>query len=132
MGWIAHDAVLVATETWRPGGLPDIDAFRAEMPEEFRQLVIGPVKGAVNDTVFYVFLPDASKEGWDTSDTGDEWRDRFRALFTYQYEDGSSPDDVVSVRFGSVGTSLVIMRPRSHTCFRMTGCICGVRSSNGP
>jgi hypothetical protein len=100
MGWIAHDAVLVATETFRPGGLPDIDAFRAEMPEEFRQLVIGPVEGAANGTVYYVFLPDGSKEGWDTSDEGNEWRKRFRDLFTYQYEDGSSPDDVVSVRFG--------------------------------
>lgn len=101
MGYVAHDAVLVTTETYREGGLPDIDAFRAEMPEEFRRLVIGPVQTAVNGTVCYAFLPDGSKEGWPQSDEGDLWRGRFKALFRFAYDDGSSPDDVVEVRFGA-------------------------------
>lgn len=100
MGYIAHDAVLVVTGDYRPGGLPDIDAFRESMPENFRQLVIGPVQSAANGEILYAFLPDGSKEGWETSDEGEYWREEFRNLFTYRYEDGSSPDDVVSVRFG--------------------------------
>lgn len=101
MGYVAHDAVLVTTETYRAGGLPDMDAFRAEMPPEFRQLVIGPVETAINGTVCYAFLPDGSKEGWGHSDQGDLWRERFKALFQFAYDDGSSPDDVIEVRFGA-------------------------------
>lgn len=94
MGYIAHDAVIVTTADFRPGGLPDMDAFRESMPEEFRRLVIGPIDTAVNMTKCYVFLPDGSKEGWATSYEGDEWREKFCALFN------GSPDDVVAIRFG--------------------------------
>ena len=100
MGYIAHDAVLVVTQDYREGGLPDMDAFRDSMPEHFRHLVIGPIPTAVNGDTLYAFLPDGSKEGWSGSDLGDEWRERFKALFRFAYSDGSSPDDVVSVRFG--------------------------------
>lgn len=100
MGYIRHDAVLVTTETYRDGGLPDMDAFRASLPERWRPLVIGPVEAPVNGTILYAFLPDGSKEWWADSDAGDEYRARFRALFTFAYGDGSSPDDVVTVSFG--------------------------------
>lgn len=100
MGYFRHDAVIVTTEGYREGGLPDIDAFRASLPEEWRQLVIGPVKTYHNGTFIYAFLPDGSKEGWDASDYGDAARERFRSLFRTQYPDGSSADDVVTVSFG--------------------------------
>ena len=100
MGYIAHDVVIATTQDYREGGSPDIDAFRLSMPEEFRHLVIGPIETAVNGTKCYVFLPDGSKEGWDMSDEGDVWRERFKALFRFAYDDDSSPDDVISVRFG--------------------------------
>jgi hypothetical protein len=100
MGYIAHDAVLVVTESYREGGLPDLHAFRSQMPDDLRRLVIGPVETAINSSFAYAFLPDGSKEGWKTSDEADEWRDHFRDLFRFKHEDGSSPDDVVSIRFG--------------------------------
>lgn len=100
MGYIAHDAVIVTTGDHRKGGLPDIDSFRESLPPEFQPLVIGPVKSAVNGYVSYVFLPDGSKEGWDTSDEGDEYRARFVALFNQRYEDGSTSDTWVAVRYG--------------------------------
>lgn len=103
MGYIAHDAVLVTLSGYVRDGehkivMPDIEAFRQSLPEEWRRLVIGPVEAVVNDYWNCAFLPDGSKEGWDTSDQGDEYRERFVALFSAGYEDGSSPFDVVRVK----------------------------------
>ena len=95
MGYIKHDAVIVATNDYRPGGLPDVEAFRQSLPEEWRRLVIGPVTAVANWTAFYAFLPDGSKEGWDTSDEGDTYREQFRALFQK-----TDYDDVVTTSFG--------------------------------
>lgn len=100
MGTYIHDAVTVTTAAWRDGGLPDIDAFRDSLPEEFRQLVIGPVPSCFNGRVSYAFLPDGSKEGWPPSDQGDEYRARFAALFAQQDEDGATCDDTVHIRYG--------------------------------
>lgn len=116
MGYIAHDAVLVSTAEYRAGGLPDVEAFRQSLPEPWRRLVIGPIEAVANFGVFYAFLPDGSKEGWDTSDEGDRYRSQFVALFATAYEDGSSTDDVISVRFGEdfrndVGSQVTIIWP---------------------
>jgi hypothetical protein len=100
MGRIVHDAVIVTTTDYRPGGLPDIDAFRESLPEHFRPLVIGPVPGLVNGYVSYAFLPDGSKEYWGTSNEADEHRQRFVALFDQHYSDGSTHDDAVAISFG--------------------------------
>jgi hypothetical protein len=102
MGYIAHDAVLVTASDYMEGrdGWPDVDAFRQSLPEEWRSLVIGPVRSITNGYLSYAFLPDGSKEGWDTSDQGDEYRQRFAALFLARYSDGSGPFDVVKVRYG--------------------------------
>lgn len=104
MGYIAHDAVLVTVNGYILDGyvqdgpeMPDVDAFRDSLPAEFRPLLIGPVQSAINHYVHYVFLPDGSKEGWPESSAGDEYRD---SLFSFCYEDGSSPFDVVRVRYG--------------------------------
>ena len=102
MGYIAHDAVLVTVSSYmtvRPG-MPDVEAFRQSLPEEWRPLIIGPVQSVINGYVSFAFLPDGSKEGWGTSDQGDEYRQRFADLFSARYEDGSSPFDVVNVRYG--------------------------------
>lgn len=100
MGRIVHDAIVVTTTDYRPGGLPDIDAFRASLPEEFRPLVIGPIPAPLNNYVSYAFLPDGSKEGWGASNEADECRQRFIALFSQQYSDGSTHDDAVAISFG--------------------------------
>lgn len=94
MGYTKHDAVIVTTGAWRKGGLPDVDAFRASMPEEFRPLVVGPIDAAVNGYVSYAFLPDGSKEYWSESDLGDTLRAQFVGLFA------ELGDHVVAVSFG--------------------------------
>jgi hypothetical protein len=98
MGYIAHDAIMVTVSGH--ADMPDVEAFRQSLPEEWRPLVVGPVTSVVNDYLHLVFLPDGSKEGWDTSDQGDEYRQRFADLFSAGYEDDSSPFDVVKVRYG--------------------------------
>lgn len=100
MGYIAHDAVIVTIDPSPRFPAPDIDAFRASLPEEFRPLVVGPIPSVANAYVTYVFAPDGSKEGWEDSDAGDRYREQFKDLFRGAYEDGSSPLDWVHVRFG--------------------------------
>lgn len=106
MGHMAHDAVIVTVSDYvltpAPGrpAMPDVDAYRASLPADWQALVVGPARSITNGYLTYAFLPDGSKEGWDTSDQGDEYREQFAALFSFRYEDGSSPFDVVHVRFG--------------------------------
>jgi hypothetical protein len=106
MGVIIHDAVIVTADGYvrdnrDPPGMPDVGAFRESLPEQWRPLVIGPVQSVINDYVTFAFLPDGSKEGWAASDRGDEYRARFAALFAFAYEDGSSPFEVVHIRYGA-------------------------------
>jgi len=105
MGYIEHAAVIVTVSDYAnddrdlaPG--PKVEAFRESLPEEWRALVIGPVRAVVNGYGTYAFLPDGSKEGWRDSDQGDEYRSQFTAIFAFRYEDGSSPFDAVEVRYG--------------------------------
>jgi hypothetical protein len=100
MGYIAHDAVIVTTNDYRPGGLPDVEAFRQSLPESYRQLVIGPVAAPLNGYISFAFLPDGSKKGWPAAEEASEYRRQFAELFMQRYSDGSSHDDVVSVRYG--------------------------------
>ena len=104
MGYIAHDAVIVTVSDYVYGRemdpRPKLEAFRASLPEEWRPLIIGPVPSLTNGYDTYVFLPDGSKEGWDTSDQGDKYREEFLAIFSPRYDDGSSPFDWVELTYG--------------------------------
>ena len=109
MGYTRHDAVIVTMADYalKPESIGrddipavDLDAFRASLPEDWRRLVVGPVESIVNGYYTAAFLPDGSKEDWDTSDDGIRYRDQFAALFSFTYEDGSTPFDIVRVRFG--------------------------------
>ncbi len=77
----------------------DVEAFRESLPEEWRSLVIGPVKSITNSYSTFAFLWDGSKEGWDTGEQGDAYRQRFLDLFSFAYEDGGSPYRVLSADF---------------------------------
>lgn len=120
MGYDAHHAVVVHIAGWvtMPDiardrvKMPDLDALRAEMPEDFRQLCVGPIPTAINGDYVAVFLPDGSKEGWAHSDIGDLWRARFIDLFAWEFGDGSSPFDVASIRFGGDDPHLAWMKQR--------------------
>ncbi len=104
MGYIEHAAVIVTVSDYANDGDlapgPKVEALRESLPEQWRPLVIGPVRAVVNGYDTYAFLPDGSKEGWRDSDQGDEYRSQFKAIFAFRYEDGSSPFDVVEVRYG--------------------------------
>lgn len=80
MGYIKHDllhAWVFDSENGYASFSERVKQMREEMPPEFARLLIGPVKPVVNGGEQWVFLPDGSKEGWDTSDDGDKWRGRF-------------------------------------------------------
>lgn len=86
MGVIRHEIVIFdATEYGDRASKTEaaVEALKAEMPEEFRQLVIGPVKTRTNGYIWYAMLPDGSKEFWSTSDEANKWREKFKALATY-------------------------------------------------
>lgn len=100
MGYMSHDAVVAVTADFREGGLPDMDKFRESLPPKMARLVIGPIITDPNAYAVYAFLPDGSKEGWADSDAADEARERFKDLFRFRYDDESTPDDWVHVRFG--------------------------------
>ena len=78
MGYVAHDTVLI--ETVGEEREARIVAFRESLPERWRTLLIGPIPGLVNSTSFWAFMPDGSKEYWDTSDEGDVHREAFLSL----------------------------------------------------
>jgi hypothetical protein len=121
MGVIKHDAVIVTVAGFIVDDprMPDVDAFRSCLPEEFRQLLVGPIPSVVNGDVTYFFAPDGSKEGWRPSNEGDHWRSEFIDLFRFRYDDGSSPFVVTAVRYGGDqvyegGAIVTYQQPNAH------------------
>jgi hypothetical protein len=97
---VSHDAIVVTTVEFRPGGLPDMDAFRASLPAAIRPLVVGPIPAPLNGYVSYAFLPNGGKDGRGTSNACTEYRARFAALFDQSFTNGEGVEDVVAVSFG--------------------------------
>jgi hypothetical protein len=105
---VRHNAIIVTASGYVMDGayadipVPDVEGFRASLPESWRRLVIGPVVTQLNGYHNFAFLPDGSYDGWDESDLGDQYRQRFIDLFSFAYEDGSTPFQVVvmEARFG--------------------------------
>jgi hypothetical protein len=111
MGYMRHNAIVVVAHGYvfskeyaspTLPEVPDVEAFRASLPAEWRHLVVGPIKSVMNDYVTFVFAADGSKEGWSASDDGNRYRQQFLDMFRFAYDDGSSPFDVlvVDARFG--------------------------------
>jgi hypothetical protein len=64
-------------------------------------LVTPIIESMVNKTRTFAIVPDGSKEGWDTSDEGDNARDEMvQWLRAQAYSDGSSPFSWVEVQYG--------------------------------
>jgi hypothetical protein len=86
MGYFRHRAAIAAMPM---PGTPEYDAaakaledFRASLPgDDWRALVIGPVRAVIESYPWVVFLPDGSKEEWEESDLGDQLRARFQQIF---------------------------------------------------
>lgn len=109
MGYLRHKAIVAVVPLWLRKdnstehpypGEPDVEAFRASLPELWRPLVVGPVDAVVNGSRMYCFLPDGSHEGYCETEEGDKYRKQFRELFAQVDEDGESLIDVVSIIFG--------------------------------
>lgn len=85
MGYIRNDLLFVHFDSeYQEGGKEvavALETLRSEMPEPFKSLLIGPVHPAANGGEHWLFLPDGSKEGWETSAEGDRWRQRFIECF---------------------------------------------------
>ena len=71
MGYIRHNAI-VAT-AWQDGAADALAAYAAEIGAD---AVAGPE--VVNGYRTVVIVPDGSKEGWSSSDEGDERRQKIR------------------------------------------------------
>jgi hypothetical protein len=104
MGYLAHHTMVFLDEM---GDRPFAEKAREiiaeatkdrgpwEKPESWQALFIeSPLETPVNHGRTYVFFPDASKEGWETSDIGDAIRERLAELAE------SMHIEYVEVRFG--------------------------------
>lgn len=79
MGYIRHQVSIAILHDRDTGAIAAINALRDEMADDTAlvpQCIFGGVK-VVNGYVSYAFLPDGSKEGWNTSDDADRYRERF-------------------------------------------------------
>ena len=93
MGYILHAAIIAPYpsladaklgEPWqrhRTEADAKLAGFLESLPEDWRRLVVGPVEALTNGEAWLTFLPDGSKEGWDLSKEGMEYRIRFGELF---------------------------------------------------
>lgn len=95
MGTIEHQLTVITATDYegqdaRVGRT--IELLKEEMPAKFAALIVGPVPAVINGYVFWVMLPDGSKEGWEDSQEGEVWRLRFARLDPY--------NDAVTIRWG--------------------------------
>lgn len=83
MGYIRHDVVCAIVYETDMDNRPiekAMNELKAEIEKsELAPCLLGPVRGT-NGYESYFFAADGSKEGWDTSDLGDEFRERFKAI----------------------------------------------------
>tara|TARA_R110000751_G_scaffold201489_2_gene306218 strand:- start:571 stop:918 length:348 start_codon:yes stop_codon:yes gene_type:complete len=80
MGTINHDAVL--GHVWNQPDYDKIEDLRKRMTEDLHakeKCLIGPIE-VVNGDVNFAFLPDGSKEWWETSDAHNRYRDEFISI----------------------------------------------------
>lgn len=100
MGYIKHTAAIAIgyNEHSDKDKQKELDAswveFLASVPDKYRPLIVGPIRTLTNGDATYLFAPDGSKEGWDTSDEADEQRGRFVEFAR------SIGWDTLDVRFG--------------------------------
>jgi hypothetical protein len=98
MGYIAHNAIVVTSY--------DYKSIVAAQQKAFAifgfSLVSSLVASSANSYQSFFVAPDGSKEGWETSDQGDQKREKFREWLDEQrFSDRSSPFTWVEVRYSS-------------------------------
>lgn len=95
MGYMRHHAIVVTS--WNDKTV--IDAHKVAV-EIFPW--VSPISPeGINGHVSFLIPPDGSKEGWPSSDEGDERRTKFIKWVDAQaYDDGSNSIDYVEVFYG--------------------------------
>jgi hypothetical protein len=88
MGYIRHDAVIAIIGDYSEEdkkAAKDIEKLRRKMKNDKSGIrgvpncILGPTHG-VNGYKTYLFSPDGSKEGWDTSEECDRYRAEFISI----------------------------------------------------
>jgi len=77
MGYLLHQIVVAEYDSASPEDYRPLEQWRETLAPEWKTLVVGPIIAPVNCCVWWVLLPDGSKEGWADSDKGDEIRQQF-------------------------------------------------------
>ncbi|MHA2064464.1 MAG: hypothetical protein ACXABY_08800 [Candidatus Thorarchaeota archaeon] len=112
MGYMQHHAILVTT--WNSDAAEDIHEKVVEIikAHKLHEEMVSTLSGVVvNGYRSFAVFPDGSKEGWDTSENGEEARDAIvEMLETYRYEDGSTAMDWVEVQYGDDNLNSYIVR----------------------
>lgn len=90
MGYIRHHAIVVTgRHEWTiDASLPDIHEARAAAIDAGCAVVTDVAGPGVNGYSSFLVGPDGSKEGWDSSDAGDQARDRLIAWLRKRGEGG--------------------------------------------
>ena len=81
MGYIKHNAIVVTS--WEDKAIE----AAAQTAVALGMSVIGPSEPVTNGYRSILVCPDGSKEGWDTSDEGDERRAQFRKWLEWGNKD---------------------------------------------
>jgi hypothetical protein len=104
---VVHDMVIVTAAKWAfdinldgDKGPPDVAQFMEDLPPEFQTLLSGPVSSVANGYFTWTFGPCGSKVGWLVEIEFREWADKFVDLFSFRFDDGSSPFEVIRVHYG--------------------------------
>jgi|SRR5216683_3332841 len=102
MGYMRHHAIVVTSYNEK-----NIKAAHEKALEIFGDSVTAMTNGYCS----FFIAPDGSKEGWDTSESGDECRTLFIGWLNEQrFEDRSSSFDWVEVQYGDDENETIICR----------------------
>lgn len=106
MSDVVHHVMIVTASGWAfdqnlgVKSPPDVTAFYEQLPGKFRYLLNGPTKSLTNDYWTWTFGPCGSKVGWDLEKEFSKWADKFVDLFSFRFDDGSSPFEVIQIHYG--------------------------------
>lgn len=110
MGYMRHHAIVVTG--WRDDLLSVRDKVAGIVTATDNCMIrVTPLTDkATNSYASFLVAPDGSKEGWDTSDAGDEARaEIIKYLDSLRHEDGSTSVDWVEVQFGDDDRETIIV-----------------------
>jgi len=118
MGYIKHNAIVVTgwdTKQIEAARLKAIEIFEQCFSDEpiskpyGSKLVSEIVHGVTNGQLSFFIAPDGSKEGWGTSDNGDEARKQF---CDWMQNKDDNYCDYIEIRFGGDDESETFVRSK--------------------